>query len=261
MFTSPHHGELWSINSTQRRFSNEVARRTFHWSRNGVFWICVGDKAARSEFSSRCDTFSTDPRISNSGIFHGISVPGELKQPWSPWMHYVQEYSSKGLSFATDRLVAVHGLGTRLATLGGDEYFGGIFGGHISWGLIWQADPEDDARKKLDCFPSWSWTSCQSDRAVTIAGQSKPWVECVRLEGFPAFQNPLDFQGLEKRTLHVNAPLLKFEPCQYRRDSNISYEFETAGVQFSAFFSYDAPELEPTDHSDLCILLILLGSD
>ncbi|KAG4270211.1 hypothetical protein FPRO04_11649 [Fusarium proliferatum] len=238
-----------------------LARRTLHWSRNGVFWICVGDKAARSEFSSRCDTFSTDPRISNSGIFHGISVPGELKQPWSPWMHYVQEYSSKGLSFATDRLVAVHGLGTRLATLGGDEYFGGIFGGHISWGLMWQADPEDDARKKLDCFPSWSWASCQSDRGVTIADQSKPWVECVRLEGFPAFQNPLDFQGLEKRALHVNAPLLKFEPCQYRRDSNISYEFETAGVRFSAFFTYDAPELEPTDHSDLFILLILLGSD
>ncbi|KAF9784238.1 hypothetical protein IL306_007751 [Fusarium sp. DS 682] len=168
---------------------------------------------------------------------------------------------SKALSFPTDRLVAVHGLGTRLAALSGDKYFGGIFSGHISWGLMWQADLEDEGRKKLDCFPSWSWASCQSDRGVTITDLSKSWVECVRLEGFPAVQNPLDFQGPEKRMIRVNAPLLKFEPCQYQRDSSISYKLEVAGVQFGAFFTYDALELEPTAHGDLYILLILLGSD
>jgi hypothetical protein len=238
-----------------------LARRTLHWSRNGLFWNCVGDSATRSEFSSRSDDYTTDPRIANSCVFHGIFAPGpNMGQPWDPWMHYIHEYSSKAFSFVKDRLVAVHGLGTRLAALRGNEYFGGVFSGHISWGLMWQADPEDDGRKKLDCFPSWSWASCQSDLGVIITDLSKTWTECVTFGGFPAVQDPLDFQQPEKRMLRLNAPLLKFEPGQYRQHNDISYDFEVAGVQFNAFFTYDALELEPTSEGDIYIILILLGS-
>ncbi|KAH7268788.1 heterokaryon incompatibility protein-domain-containing protein [Fusarium solani] len=237
-----------------------LARRIIYWSRNGVFWNCVGDNATRSEFSSRCDEFVTDPRISNSCVFHGVQAPGtDWGLPWEPWMDYIHEYSSKAFSFAKDRLVAVHGLGSRLAAIHGGEYFGGVFSSHISWGIMWGADPENDAREKLDYFPSWSWASCQSDLGVIITDTTKPWVECATFGGFPAVQDPLDFQQPEKRMLRLNAPLLKFKPGQYQQGAHTSYDFEVAGVQFNAYYTYDTLDLAPTTQEDLYILVILLG--
>ncbi|KAJ4309313.1 hypothetical protein N0V84_011571 [Fusarium piperis] len=209
-----------------------LARRIIYWSRNGVFWHCVGDNATRSEFSSRCDRFATDPRISNF---------------------------SKAFSFSKDRLVAVHGLRSRLASIHGGEYFGGVFSSHISWGVMWEADPENDAREKLDYFPSWSWASCQSDLGVIITDTTKPWVECATFVRFPAVQDPLDFQQPEKRMLRLNAPLLKFKPGQYQQGTHTSYDFEVAGVQFNTYYTYDTLDLGPTTPEDLNILLILLG--
>ncbi|RSM09355.1 hypothetical protein CEP52_004140 [Fusarium oligoseptatum] len=237
-----------------------LARRIIYWSRNGMFWNCVGDNATRSEFSSRCDEFATDPRISNSCVFHGFQGPSVgWGLPWEPWMDYIHEYSSKDFSFAKDRLVAVHGLGSQLASIHGGEYFGGVFSSHISWGIMWEADPENDARKKLDYFPSWSWASCQSDLGVIITDTSKPWVECAAFGGFPAVQDPLDFQQPEKRMLRVNAPLLKFKPGQYHQGDYPSYDFEVSGVQFNAYYTYDTLGLEPTAQEDLYILIVLLG--
>ncbi|KAI8716909.1 HET domain-containing protein [Fusarium sp. LHS14.1] len=237
-----------------------LARRTIYWSRNGVFWNCIGDNATRSEFSTRCEEFATDSRISNSCVFHGVQGPTVgWGLPWEPWMNYIHEYSAKAFSFAKDRLVAVHGLGSRLAAIHGGEYFAGVFSSHISWRIMWEADPENDGRKKLDYFPSWSWASCQSDLGVIITDTTKPWIECARFVGFPAVQDPLDFQPPEKRMLRLNAPLLNFKPGQYQHGTHTSYDFEVSGVQFNVYYTYDTLGLVPTTQEDLYILIVLLG--
>ncbi|KAM5358008.1 hypothetical protein ACJZ2D_015684 [Fusarium nematophilum] len=60
--------------------------------------------------------------------------------------------------------------------------------------------------------------------------------------------------------VRLKAPLRNFEPGQYRQDHATAYDFEVAGVQFQAFFTYDALELELTTHDDIYILLFLLGN-
>lgn len=251
-----------------------LSPRILHWSRNGVFWQCPGlGNSTRSEFSLVVDEPSKDPRIDHHGGFQAGRPPSLLFEgPWSRWMHYVRDYSYMAFSYQTDRLVAIDGLGTRLAMLHGSEYFAGIFRDHLSRELLWEPGTVSRARQKLDIFPSWSWASFYCDPGAVeaddvdtpgvIIDDFKPGVECASFGAFPAIRNSLDFKEPWTRMLRLDAPLLKFEPSQYRKvQDNLYEDLQIAEAKFNAYFIYDAAELEPDDsQSDLYILMLLVGN-
>lgn len=236
-----------------------LSSRFLHWSRNGLFWQCLEVERPRSEFPDKVDEDEFDTRISNTGIFHGLISHGG-----HGWIRYVREYSSMAFSFQTDRLIAIDGLGTRLASLREDDYFAGIFRNHLSRGLTWQSDPEDINRRKLDIFPSWSWASCHSESyGVTVSDDDKTPHECANFCAFPTIRDPLDFKEPWKRMLRLNAPLLKFKPGQYQMVDKVGYSFEIAETEFYAYFTYDTAELDELEFNcqgDIYILMLLLGT-
>ncbi|OHE91254.1 hypothetical protein CORC01_13454 [Colletotrichum orchidophilum] len=104
-----------------------------------------------------------------------------LKNP-SPWGALVDIYTSRNLSFNTDRALAMSGVAERFSVLTGDEYAAGLWKGNIRDELLWRVEQsERQCRPLVYQGPSWSWFAVNSGvRAYVTLGDG--W-EIPTLEG------------------------------------------------------------------------------
>lgn len=82
------------------------------------------------------------------------------------WLRAVELYSSRQLTYKTDRLPAISGLAAAVAALlEEDAYLAGLWKNDLMRGLLWRAEPSG-ARgipDQISSIPSWSWAShCKS---------------------------------------------------------------------------------------------------
>ncbi|KAK1703753.1 heterokaryon incompatibility protein-domain-containing protein, partial [Colletotrichum lupini] len=117
------------------------------------------------EFGSRQTRWSCQepiPLITGNDTLYGLDVGSCSKTP-SPWGALVDIYTSRTLSFNTDRDLAMSGVAERFAVLTGDEYAAGLWKRSIRDELLWRVE-QDERRNRAAAYqgPSWSWFAVNS---------------------------------------------------------------------------------------------------
>jgi hypothetical protein len=80
------------------------------------------------------------------------------------WGRLVQDYTSRGMTRQTDKLIAISGIASIISSLKSLEYTAGIWNGShemLVQGLLWSASKRGP--RLLDVAPSWSWASIKHE--------------------------------------------------------------------------------------------------
>jgi hypothetical protein len=95
------------------------------------------------------------PRRSLPPIDHNMSVR-DFSFTWYDWM---QLYTSKDLTRQTDRLPAIAGMASYVASLSGMKYRAGLWEENLVCGLTWRRSSSGYAKRIPGGAPTWSWAS------------------------------------------------------------------------------------------------------
>lgn len=105
-----------------------------------------------------------------------INFTADPKQTLQTWYHIVEVYSKRNLSKESDRLPALSGLASRMATVINSTYLAGIWKDDLLQGLHWHMpydlrDAENLSKEPAtNKAPSWSWASCDYPTRWVLKG-------------------------------------------------------------------------------------------
>ncbi|OHW99994.1 HET domain-containing protein, partial [Colletotrichum incanum] len=137
-----------------------LSRRTIHFAQNQTYWEC-GE-------GIRCETFTkTENRkasfLGDSDFPYSVKAYKQGRQ----LQHYqglYERYSTLGLSYETDRPMAIAGLEKRLMNALESAGGFGIFQSNFHRDLLWQRRNSESTLRRIDFgaahhfrIPSWSW--------------------------------------------------------------------------------------------------------
>ncbi|KAK0113568.1 hypothetical protein ONS96_014426 [Cadophora gregata f. sp. sojae] len=185
---SPLLGRAWVF---QERL---LSVRTLHFHAEEMIWECgfgISCECLRQENFQKGDPDGL-LQHNESGqlkmIYASInSSSATTSQILDIWLELVKEYCSLKLTKQIDRLTALSGLASRVATRLSGEYLAGLWSQDLPRALCWYR--ESDYRNKKHTFrdneahaPSWSWASIWNDR------NDLPFVnyDMVKVRGFIA---------------------------------------------------------------------------
>jgi len=106
---------------------------------------------------------------------NGFAVGGRLfgihdkKRTNKYWNYLIESYSSRTLTYETDRLVAIEGLAVKFNEKLNDRYLAGIWHGDLLRDLLWSRNSSTPRKwkdpKRKFVAPSWSWAAvgCEFD--------------------------------------------------------------------------------------------------
>jgi hypothetical protein len=98
-------------------------------------------------------------------VFHGRDCCGHEDDHFiKDWACVVQDYTSRGMTRQSDKLVAIRGVADVFATLRSAKYTAGIWNSSeksLVQGLLWTSSRPGE--RLLDVAPSWSWASVQCE--------------------------------------------------------------------------------------------------
>lgn len=159
--TDVHGEEDWPL--SQRGWNYQemaLSRRTLHYGPQEVLWQC---KTLNQRESECAWSASWDNKI--KGQDHAVfdfgpsQLDGSTQE--STWRSIVQRYTSRDLTFHSDRLPALAAIAQRIHTLRpDDQYLAGLWRKTILSDLLWKSSfnslPYEQRKQKL---PTWSWAS------------------------------------------------------------------------------------------------------
>ncbi|KAJ4210876.1 hypothetical protein NW759_012906 [Fusarium solani] len=223
--------------------------RTLHWSSVGLFWECPGVSSA-SEFQPEgWKVWETGPE----DMYRIFDVKAD-KALGQAWTQLAGNYLNRGFTFKTDRLIAIQGLGRRLAAMHNTEYFAGVFSSNLADGLLWAAfDAQAENREKLEYFPTWSWASCGS-RAYFTGPLAYKYVQCPQSGIFPSVRDEMDFSDSSKRTLRLEAPLMTIDFGDETNQDDMKVTLKQG--QYGVDLQFDTLDLTPSPLGKILILLL-----
>ncbi|KAI1734581.1 heterokaryon incompatibility protein-domain-containing protein [Xylaria scruposa] len=139
-----------------------LSPRTLHFTEHQVYWECwqyhqgedleyqylgvMKREAYPVELSP--SSLLCDPPTHNSRLLQG-------------WWHMSSDYTSRGLTYQTDKLIAIDGLVQKLASQLQLSYTNGIWKEFLHASVLWSARTEDLEYLPQVRAPSWSWASRQ----------------------------------------------------------------------------------------------------
>ncbi|KAF2826599.1 HET-domain-containing protein [Ophiobolus disseminans] len=101
-------------------------------------------------------------RYTNSALYH-ILEQATYSTIYTSWYDIVSTYSSRRLTFPSDKLPALAGIASRLHAITKDDYLAGHWRMELERSLFWTLETESDAgnpgRVQGYRAPSWSWAS------------------------------------------------------------------------------------------------------
>ena len=84
-------------------------------------------------------------------------APRSIESLRKTWLYIVQNYSTRNLTFQSDKFVAISGIARRMhMLLGDDTYLAGLWEKNLLQGLLWLADRKGKRNTEY-VAPSWSW--------------------------------------------------------------------------------------------------------
>ncbi|KAJ5010607.1 hypothetical protein K4K57_006928 [Colletotrichum sp. SAR 10_99] len=215
-----------------------LSPRALHWAANCLYWQCqsltqASEQDPEDKLPRFMPVFTRDePQIFQRDAKFALT---------SSWLRAVVEYMRTNFTYLTDRLIAIESLGTRLAEIHGVEYFAGVFSSELTQGLLWRLMSDSESCEKLSYFPSWS-----------VGGRG---------EVFPPGCSAVDVGTPEKRSLRLEAPLLKIIPADVRAEFKQthrlrSFKFMDESWSAEVEMIFDAPRLVPEDFGHAKVLML-----
>jgi hypothetical protein len=141
-----------------------LSPRTIHYATDQMYWEC--EKAFLAEDGSSFDPtlFSLNTIISAqytppsergfrqrgvTSFIEGLPLPMQTPQGrWrGGWLSHIESYSKRNLTKNTDKLPALSGLATLIASRTGDEYFAGLWRDHVIEDVHWRVYTRDEVRQ------------------------------------------------------------------------------------------------------------------
>jgi hypothetical protein len=245
------HNRAWCL---QERY---LSPRILFFDRDNMHWECLEDvwsEAGRRVRKHRQMLPDIMPEIDTAGGF--------LK---APWYNMIREYTTRAISFSTDKLPAVSALALRVAQQTGDEYRAGLWRSDLLRGLLWyrvvrynfrareSATPwkPDQERPQSFLAPTWSWASYLG--AVDFLGIESslhilPSVKLIDSNVVTPGRNK--FGEVKSGYITILSPILTFEEQPsifdatnerkygWTHDSLVSCDTETNEVVITSCFDY-----------------------
>ena len=97
-------------------------------------------------------------------------LEGGWMQLWTFWHNVVSEYSSRQISFLTDRFPAISAVAKKVQDVSGDDFYAGIWKSNIAREFLWKKATKENMlssqlssvqpRPNVYIAPTWSWLSC-----------------------------------------------------------------------------------------------------
>jgi hypothetical protein len=153
-----------------------LAPRTLYYGKNQLYWEC---RSARG-----CEVWPTGDQTygniwSDTGLTEKLVFDIEHLRDeeddngWSEadinllycrWESLVERYSTKLLTYGSDKLIALSGLADMFVSRTGGRYLAGLWEGDLLHGLVWSVAPNKDVCRPGSIHPSfraptWSWAS------------------------------------------------------------------------------------------------------
>ncbi|OCL02676.1 HET-domain-containing protein, partial [Glonium stellatum] len=134
-----------------------LSPRTLTYGKSGISWRCQ-----TMRFDERAPlAMKTDDFIKDKPDNHCSPTSDHFTHDWG---RLVQDYTSRGMTRQTDKLVAISGIASIISSLKSLEYAAGIWNGSHEMfvqGLLWSASKRGP--RLLDVAPSWSWASIECE--------------------------------------------------------------------------------------------------
>lgn len=185
-----------------------LAHRTVHFTQRqmyweceeGLFWECLDSDKSTNLY----DEYSIG-KISK-GLVQSLSRTAiDGQQPWfdrKPWFNAVQEYTSRSITYESDKLAALSGIAAALQQITGDVYFAGLWQSWFVQGLLWRfqdstIDPYIQVAKKTVEVDEWrapTWSFAALEGVAVYANYNQYTSTCATLEEcivVPKGKNPL----------------------------------------------------------------------
>ena len=199
-----------------------LARRTLHFTRQQLYWECehgLFRENVRSEVAlDRYVEYSVQGIASSLTGLNSLSSTRslyELRLDRKAWYEVVLEYTSRNITYQSDKLPALSGIIAALQRVTGDTCFAGIWRSWFLPGLLWRTqDPDVDeyayAHKKAQRPADWrapSWSFAATEGVATYDGLPVKADICAEFQEcqlVPKGQNPLG--ELESGFARIKAP-------------------------------------------------------
>lgn len=239
----PHHMEMLQSSPWNRRswtFQERVlSRRCMFVTDNQVIWECLkGDAVEEYTWSinNRCEAeeyIQTEDNMSqfrgavrDQGFRRTTNYNTEITESVDKYWSWVEDYTSRSLSFDTDILNAFSGVGNYLSRALGTHLLFALPESHFHKALLWSSLESPKARQSTPHIPSWSWASWK--QAVTY--EKFEYDDLVSLVFFH-YQDLIAGQrqlNVNERWLGIDYSISNFEDTNSILDTSISMP-NTAG--------------------------------
>jgi hypothetical protein len=137
-----------------------LSPRTIHYDVDQILWECR--EARHREDTVPVDAFHTQ-RLLWDGRLH-LQYPYTRKGTsdgnfvWD-WYDFIENYTTRNLTNADDKLPAISGLASVMKSRIGDKYIAGLWHSHFTIGLLWHRKKEWLTQPVRYRAPSWSWAA------------------------------------------------------------------------------------------------------
>ena len=149
---------------------NILGLRILHFTATELVWECNGVLACE------CGSIKSDRYSRKSQPISSQSIENDVS-PFKEWYKTVEAYSTRALTYESDKLPALSGIAQRTQRLFSsplpnisNRYLAGLWERDLLNGLTWRSFPESRSQVLEQCgIPSWSWASVQ--RPVSRNGE------------------------------------------------------------------------------------------
>ncbi|KAH8802613.1 heterokaryon incompatibility protein-domain-containing protein [Xylogone sp. PMI_703] len=215
-----------------------LARRMVLYGTTQVFWECAELLTAQNgDFVDRGEDYLQELKATAS-IQPTIFEPrpdGDDRVNYRAWYKMVEKYTSCAITQGSDRLPALAGLASAVASSSGDEYWAGIWRKGMIEGLLWsRAESDTDSLERPDKYrgPSWSWISVEGKVQFTVYNLIQRCSWKARIADYEALATYVDhklttdpsnpYGGVKDGYLRLTAPLLKVTSMQLSEPNPLS---------------------------------------
>jgi len=161
----PLHERAWVV---QERM---LSPRTLFFGTYGVYWECVEKEASTRRPQMLSEIPSPKYALHQSC---NLQLTGKIDNTyrlfWKWWSRIITQYSPCGLTYRTDKLVALSGLVRLVESRTGLHNLAGLWREYIFPELLWYVHVPGQRPSSSDGYqaPSWSWASLNTEVNVGI---------------------------------------------------------------------------------------------
>ena len=191
-----------------------LSPRAIHYDHHQMLWECRSARWCESGVPE--DAFTVPQQRAWDGRLH-FEAGMSPRKFWWDWYDLLQDYTARKITHGDDRLPALSGLASTLASVTRGQYVAGLWLDHFPWGLLWRKQRDWMTSAPKYRAPTWSWAAWDGqvkffDQA-DLEGYSARAVSDV--QDMQAMTKPLGsdkFGQLEDGWLRISGYILECEP-------------------------------------------------